>query len=207
MNSETTQKLLQWLGHGSINIFGRPFAGKDTQAAKLAQLFDATVLGGGDILRNSTIPPHVDAALKRGELIPSEDYVDIVLPYLSKVEFAGKPLLLSSVGRWIGEEEGVIEALDSADHSLKAVIYLDVSETAVLERWGQLEHNDDRGGRHDDTADILKKRLQEYKEKTLPVLDSYKEKNLLLVVDGSQSPDAVFNDVVKQLVALSNLRL
>ena len=204
MDSKTTQKLTQWLGHGSINIFGRPFAGKDTQAAKLATLFNATVLGGGDILRNSTIPEHVDAALKRGELIPSDDYVNIVLPYLSKEEFTGRPLLLSSVGRWFGEEDGVIEALQSADHVLKVVIYLDISEATVLERWKQLEHNDDRGGRHDDTPDILKKRLLEYKEKTLPVLESYKSKGLLLVIDGTQSPEAVYSDILDKLAALSN---
>lgn len=203
MNFTDVTQINNWLDNGSINIFGRPFAGKDTQAAKLAELFDATVLGGGDILRNSTIPEHVDAALRRGELIPSQDYVDIVLPYLSKDEFANKPLILSSVGRWAGEEQGVIAALDSANHELKVVIYLDISEDTVRERWKRLELHDDRGGRYDDTADILEKRLAEYRDKTLPVLDSYKDKGLLCVIDGEQTPETVFDEIIRQLTILS----
>lgn len=203
MNSNDVKQIQSWLDSGSINIFGRPFAGKDTQATKLAELFNATVLGGGDILRNSTIPEHVDAALRRGELIPSQDYVDIVLPYLSKNEFSNKPLILSSVGRWIGEEQGVIDALESAKHELKIVIYLEISEDTVRERWKRLEMHDDRGGRYDDTAEILEKRLAEYRTKTLPVLDAYKAKGLLCVIDGEQTPEAVFDEIIHQLSLLS----
>jgi adenylate kinase len=192
----------EWLGTGSINIFGRPFAGKDTQAAKLAELFEAVVLGGGDILRNSTIPPHVDAALRRGELIPSDDYVNIVLPYLSKKEFSAQPLILSSVGRWSGEELGVIDALTQAGHELKLVIYLDIAESIVRERWQKLEDHDDRGGRYDDTADVLNKRLLEYRQKTLPVIDSYRTRDLLVTIDGNQSPEAVFEDILNHLSSL-----
>lgn len=196
MDVGDSQRLSNWLGTGSINIFGRPFAGKDTQAAKLAELFNATILGGGDILRNSIIPAHVNEALHRGELIPSADYVDIVLPYLSKEEFSRSPLILSSVGRWIGEEKGVIEALNQAGHPLKLVIYLDIPEDMVRNRWKQLETHDDRGGRYDDTAEVLERRLVEYHDKTLPVIDAYRAKDLLLDIDGSASPDEVFTAIL-----------
>lgn len=191
--------LKKWLGTGSINIFGRPFAGKDTQGRILAQTFGGTLLGGGDILRNSEIPEHVKNALHNGELVPTKDYVDIVLPYLSQKEFAGKPLILSSVGRWIGEEQGVIEALKEAGHSLKAVVYLDLPEEVVLERWQALEHHDNRGGRHDDTEEILEKRLNEYRTKTLPVLDEYSKLGLLIVINGNQIPSKVSQDIIDAL--------
>lgn len=204
MNSENITDIKHWLGTGAINIFGRPFAGKDTQGAKLAEAFNAKVLGGGEILRNSVIPEHVDEALRRGELIPSSDYVDIVHPYLSKSDFALTPLILSSVGRWVGEEEGVIEALDGAGHALKQVIYLDISEDIVRERWKRLEDHDDRGGRYDDTAAVLEKRLLEYQQKTLPVLEAYKAKGMLTVIDGNQNPDAVFEQIMSKLKTLSS---
>ena len=194
----------QWLGSGSINIFGRPFAGKDTQGRRLVELFDGALLGGGEILRNSDIPEHINAYLHRGELIPSEDYVSIVLPYLSKSEFAGKPLILSSVGRWIGEEQGVIAAAAKSGHPLKAVIHLELSEDEVRRRWNGLEHHDDRGGRYDDTSKILEKRLQEFAEKTLPVLDVYKKLGLLITVDGNQSRNDVASDVLTNLKSLAN---
>lgn len=191
--------LKKWLSTGSINIFGRPFAGKDTQGEKLTTLFEGTLLGGGDILRNSHIPDHVDKALHRGELIPSEDYVSIVLPFLSKPEFAGKPLILSSVGRWKGEEAGVIDALKSSNHDLKAVIYLELSEDDVVQRWRALEEHDNRGGRYDDTEEILKKRLEEYRNKTIPVIDRYEELGLLERIDGIGTPHEVYTRIIEAL--------
>lgn len=199
MDEHAISSIRAWLGTGSLNIFGRPFAGKDTQGAILASLLGGTLLGGGDILRGSDIPPHVDAALRRGELIPSQDYVDIVLPYLSKVEFHDTPLILSSVGRWIGEETGVVEALKTAKHPLKAVIYLELDEEYVRQRWHALESHDTRGGRYDDTAEILEKRLVEYREKTLPVIAEYERRGLLIRQDGSGTPDEVTRGLIAQL--------
>ena len=196
MNVETIKK---WLGTGSINIFGRPFAGKDTQGRILAEAFNATLLGGGDILRNSQIPQHVNEALHHGELVPTKDYVEIVLPYLSREEFVGNPLVLSSVGRWIGEEQGVMEALREANHELKAVIYLDLPEQEVQARWQALEVHNDRGGRHDDTLEVLEKRLAVFREKTLPVLEEYEKLGLLIRIDGGQTPQQVSKNILEAL--------
>ena len=109
LTSKPLSTIKAWLGTGSINIFGLPFAGKDTHGAILSQLFDAPLLGGGDILRNSVIPPELKKGLDAGILFPTEEYLRIVTPYLSKPEFQSRPLILSSVGRWIGEEQGVIQ--------------------------------------------------------------------------------------------------
>lgn len=207
MESHSLELIRSWLGSGSINIFGRPFAGKDTQGQALIGLLGGHLLGGGDILRGSEIPPHVDAALRRGELIPSQDYVDIVLPYLSKSEFQGEPLILSSVGRWIGEEEGVMNALKAANHELKAVIYLELSEDMVRERWRALGEHDNRGGRYDDTAEILEKRLVEYREKTLPVIDAYERLGLLIRLDGSGTPEEVTQSILTALLGKVPSRL
>lgn len=201
MEPPALERIRAWLGTGSINIFGRPFAGKDTQGRALVEILGGHLLGGGDILRGSTIPEHVEAALHRGELIPSEDYVDIVLPYLSKQEFQGDSLILSSVGRWIGEESGVIDALKAANHELKAVIYLELDEDTVRSRWEALEQHDNRGGRYDDTAEILEKRLVEYREKTLPVIDAYETLGLLIRLDGNGTPASVTEAILAALAS------
>jgi len=197
---EPMEKLQTWLGTGAINIFGRPFAGKDTQGEKLLDLFGGSMLGGGDILRNSIIPENVNEIMLRGELIPTKDYISIVLPYLAKDEFAGKPLILSSVGRWIGEEAGVIEALAKANHTLKAVIYLDIPEDEVRKRWNALANHDDRNNRTDDTLEALEIRLDEYRNKTLPVIDEYERRGLLIRVDGTGSPDSVHQEILNALI-------
>ena len=191
--------LKQKLGTGSINIFGRPFAGKDTQGEKLTKLFDAKMLGGGDIIRNSVIPPEIKKIQDSGALVPSENYVDIVLPYLSKPEFKSHPLILSSVGRWIGEELGVINALEAANHSLKAVIYLDIDEKTVTERWNLREKDGIRQDRADDTLEILQKRLNEYQTKTIPVIQRYAELGILIRIDGSLTADEVFEQIITEL--------
>lgn len=195
--------LKEWLGTGSINIFGRPFAGKDTQGKKLAELFDAALMGGGDILRGSDMPDHVKAAMKTGKLIATDDYISIVLPYLSQPAFAGKPLILSSVGRWSGEEQGVIEATEQAGHPIKAVIYLNTDEEATRERWRALGHYNDRGFRHDDTEEVLEIRLEEFREKTVPVLEAYRQLGLLIEIDGHGTADEVFTLIVQQLQSLT----
>jgi len=199
---EDTHKITaikEWLGTGSINIFGRPFAGKDTHGRELVALFGGVLLGGGDILRNSEVPEHVKELTRAGRLAPTEDYIRIVLPYLSQDEFAQKPLILSSVGRWHGEEQGVLEATEAAGHKTKAVLYLDISEKAVRERWRAKDHVGERGERHDDTEEILEIRLAEYKEKTLPVIDFYRNTDLLIEIDSTLDKRTVLDLIIDQL--------
>lgn len=192
-----------WLGTGSINIFGRPFAGKDTHGRELVALFDGVLLGGGDILRNSVVPEHVKNLIRAGKLAPTEDYVNIVLPYLSKEEFADKPLILSSVGRWHGEEEGVLKAAEESGHPVKAVIYLDISEAGVRTRWQAQNHVGERGERHDDAEEILETRLEEYREKTLPVIEYYRDAGMLIEIDSSLEKHVVLTMIIDALYDLA----
>lgn len=201
--SDKVTVIRNWLGTGSINIFGRPFAGKDTHGRELVALFDGVLLGGGDILRNSTIPRSVMSLMQAGQLIPTTDFIRIVLPYLSKNEFADKPLILSSVGRWRGEEPGVLEATQAAKHPVKAVIYLDIDEPSVLKRWEQEDHQHVRGQRHDDTKEILETRLKEYNEKTLPVIEFYQKKGLLISIDSTLDRETVLAAIIDALYALA----
>jgi adenylate kinase len=200
---EKIDSIKKWLATGSINIFGRPFAGKDTQAKKLAELFDGKLLGGGDILRGSVIPERAQEALRTGKLIPSEDYVNIVLPYLEKPEFQSNPLILSSVGRWHGEEDGVINALIQSGHPLKAVIHLNMTDDDSFDRWEAREINNDRQNRHDDTKEILAIRLNEYQQKTIPVIEFYRNNGLLIEIDGCGTRDQVTIDILNALANIS----
>jgi adenylate kinase len=188
-----------WLDSGSINIFGMPFAGKDTQAELLAAEFSGVRLSGGEILRNSPIPIRVREIIDAGGLAPTQDYITIVLPYLSREEFKGKPLILSSVGRWHGEEDGVMQALNQSNHPLKAVIYLSINETTISERLKVALETGDRGDRVDDSEEKLTLRLQEFRNKTLPVIEYYRQKGLLIEVDASGHVIDVTRDIIDAL--------
>lgn len=189
----------QWLGTGSINIFGLPFSGKDTHGHQLAQTFHASIMGGGDILRNSVIPDHVREIIDAGGLAPIDDYIRIVLPYLSNEAFAGKPLVLSSVGRWHGEEPGVEGAAAAAGHPIRAVVYLHITKATAYERYAGSREDEARGVRADDAEHILETRFLEFNDKTLPVIDYYREKGLLIEVDGNPPKEEVHQAILRGL--------
>ena len=203
---ERTQEITiikDWLGAGSINMFGLPFAGKDTHGEELALRLDGAFLSGGDILRNSIIPEDVRKTMDAGMLIPTEDYIKIVLPYLSRDVFSGKPLVLSSVGRWFGEQEGVLQAAKASNHELKAVIYLHVDQSVALERWRIAQEHLTRGERADDAEHLLEVRFEEFNEKTLPVINYYRDQGLLIEIDGAPSVSRVSQNIIEALVEFS----
>jgi adenylate kinase len=198
MEEKDKNKLKKWLGSGSINIFGRPFSGKDTQSKRLADLFNTKIISGGDIMRaskNDKIKNSVD----KGDLAPQKEYLSLVLPFLSNEIYRGKPLILNSLGRWHGEESPILSATHNTRHPVRAVIYLDIPETEVWKRWEEAEKNGDRGVRNDDNNKSISNRLSEFKNKTLPVIKYYENLKILITIDGTQHPDDVYQEILRKL--------
>lgn len=189
----------QWLGSGSLNVFGMPFAGKDTHCRELATFFDAKIIGGGDVMREQE-SAHIRAHVDQGSLAPTDEYMRIMAPYFSRKEFAGKPIILSSVGRWHGEEAGVLEATAAAGHPVRAVILLDIDKQEVFRRWRYSQTSGDRGQRKDDqTQEILENRIKEFATKTVPVIKFYQDQGMLIRVNGMRGRDIVLGDILDQL--------
>lgn len=188
-----------WLGTGSINIFGLPMSGKDTQGLKLAELLNAKFLSSGLIIREMEKEQHKNYS-NTGELIPTDIFYQWVLPYFSRPDLAESPLILSSIGRWFGEEDEVMSAATNAGHEIKAVVLLNISEADVEKRFDAAKILNDRGERSDDKdLQIFRTRLEEFREKTMPVLQHYLSLGLLIEVNGDQSRDAVTTELVEKL--------
>jgi adenylate kinase len=200
---EQIQTIAKWLGTGSINIFGRPFAGKDTQGRILADLFGAELVSGGDILRSYHDQDTLKKLLASGELIPSDLFLRIVLPFMSQPDFVNKPLMLSSIGRLEGEEYTILEATTASNHPIKAAILLELSDERVWQHFEAAKDLNDRGARSDDTSEVLKTRLHEFQIKTEPVIAYYRQHNLLITVDGSQTREQVTSEILKKLYELA----
>jgi adenylate kinase len=204
MNSPISDQHLQaikdWLGSGSINIFGLPFAGKDTHGHELAKLFDATLLSSGQVFRDGKdlLTPEDRETLDTGGLPPSDVFLRMFTPYLSKAEYDGKPLILSSVGRWIGEEQGILQAAEAANHPIKAVVYLHLAEDVVYKRLAASQEIGDRT-RPEDAEHLLATRINEFNNKTLPVIEVYRDLGLLIEVNSDADKNEVLENILARL--------
>jgi adenylate kinase family enzyme len=195
------EEVRKWLGAGSINIFGVPLAGKDTVGGRLAEALGGRFLSSGAIIREAASEGrdgYTNDEYAEGKLTPTELFSKWVLPYFGKEELRGAPLILSSIGRWSGEEDVVMRALDEAGHAEKVVVFLELAEDAIWRRWESASTNGDRVGRVDDlTRQVLETRLVEFREKTQPVVRHYEGLGLLVRVDAEGTREEVFKRVVE----------
>lgn len=87
-----------------------------------------------------------------------------------------------------------------AGHEIKAAVILNVSEADVAKRFEAAKILEDRGERADDRDETtFRRRLEEFRAKTLPVLQHYRELGLLVEVNGDQGREEVFNELVEKL--------
>jgi adenylate kinase family enzyme len=190
-----------WLGTGSINIFGLPFSGKDTVGIRLAEDLGAKFLSSGLILRHiAEEDQDLAKEMKQGLLADTNKFLDSMLPYLSRQDLQSYPLVLSSVGRWEGEEYPVIEAAEDAGHPIKAVILLNISEAEAKKRWQTAKTLMDRGEREDDKeSSAFDKRIDEFIQKTMPVIETYQKRGVLVSVPATADREAVYQKVIEEL--------
>ena len=193
-------KIKTWLGTGSLNVFGLPMSGKDTVGERLAKDLGAKFLSSGIIIRAFEAEQNQNMT-GSGQLIPTNTFYDIILPYFSREEMKNDPLILSSVGRWSGEEDKIMEAARNGGHEIKAVVLLDLTEADVKNRFEAAKELNDRGERADDAnLEIFETRIREFNEKTVPVLNHYDELKLLIKVPANGSRDEVYSSVIDKLV-------
>lgn len=197
-------KIKTWLGTGSLNVFGLPMSGKDTVGERLAKDLGAKFLSSGIIIRAFEAEQNQNMT-GSGQLIPTNIFYDIILPYFSREEMKNDSLILSSVGRWAGEEDKIMEAAKNGGHEIKAVVLLDLTEADVKNRFEAAKELNDRGERADDAnLEIFETRIREFNEKTVPVLNHYDELNLLIKVPADGSRDEVYLSVIDKLVEFIN---
>lgn len=197
------EAIKKWLGTGSINVFGLPFSGKDTVGIRLAEELDGRFLSSGLILRAAEKEdPDLLHEMSAGNLAPSDKFRQIILPYFAREDLREFPLILSSVGRWEGEEYDVIRVAENTGHPIKAAILLNISEGEVRKRWEAARELQDRGGRDDDKSEsVLTKRISEFIEKTMPVVETYQKRGLLLPIMANAERDSVYQSIISALTS------
>lgn len=208
-------------------MLGPPGAGKGTQGAMLARALQVPHIATGDIFRQAVkeftaLGRKAQSYLERGELVPDEIVVEIVLERLQKPD-CGKGFILDGFPRTVKQAEAFEEFLRKEDKALQGVILLDVDPEVLVERLsgrricrkcGATYHVrympsreegrcDKCGGelyqREDDREETVRHRLDVHESQTRPLRDYYKKRDLLYVFDAAQPIEGVFADIMEQL--------
>jgi adenylate kinase len=186
-------------------LLAPPGAGKGTQGDRLAEVYDVPHLATGDLLRRhvaegTPLGQEAKHFMDRGELVPDRLVVDLVARHLSGPE----PLpgfVLDGFPRTLPQAKTAYDWGRAHDRTFHAVISLDVPEDELVRR---LLERGRRSGRTDDTDDTIRHRLAVYAENTQPLLDFYRDRGVLLEIDGTGEIDDVtrrVRDALDPLVA------
>lgn len=167
-----------------IVLLGAPGSGKGTQAALLADALGIPAISTGEMLRaavtaGSELGARVKNIMNAGDLVDDATMADVIRDRLSQGD-AVDGFVLDGYPRTMAQAETLASILDAAQQSLDLVIQVEVPEQVLVGR--ALDRR-----REDDTEEVMKNRLAVYEEKTTPLVDHYRELELLHRVDGDQS--------------------
>ena len=199
----------------NVLLIGPPGSGKGTQSAKLTEEFCWCSLSTGDMLRDAIskgtdIGKKADSIIKRGELVPDEIVINLIEKKLQSPE-CRYGSLLDGFPRTMVQTKKLEDFFKNKNSQIDNVINFEIHEdklgARVTGRWihkasGRSYHEtfnppkvqgkDDITGepliqRNDDNEEVLKKRLEQFKGSTKPILDYFTEKGKLTVINADQS--------------------
>ena len=181
----------------NILLFGKPGAGKGTQAPKLAEALGVPTLATGDVLRQAVrdgtpLGRKAKEYMERGDLVPDDVILGIVGDVLAKPEYQ-RGVILDGVVRTVPQAEGLKKVLGGLQRKLDAVLSFEIDNDEIVQRLSGRtvcekcqtpytgrsagETCDKCGGtlvrRKDDEPDAIRNRLTVYGQQTAPVFDWY----------------------------------
>ena len=209
-----------------IIMLGAPGAGKGTQAKSISNKYSIPHISTGDIFRkniseNTPLGIEAKSYMDNGQLVPDEVTINMVKDRLQQ-EDCKQGYLLDGFPRTVSQAEALQDFLDSRNESLDTALLIEVPRDFILERMTgrrvcpscgasyHIKFNPAANGkcelcgsdvvqRKDDTEETVKERLDVYEKQTQPLIDFYKDKNLLSTVDGTQAINKVFESICKVL--------
>ncbi len=173
-------------------LLGPPGAGKGTQAERLAEDLGVPHISTGDLFRahveaGSELGREAQQFMDQGQLVPDRVVNRMVAERLGAQDTA-PGFLLDGYPRTLAQGEVLEAELAGRGAPLQAVLRLVVPEEELVRR---ILARAEQEGRADDTEDVLRKRLAVYHEETEPLEAFYRQRGLLLDVDGIGSVDEI----------------
>ncbi|HHD2752074.1 TPA: adenylate kinase [Clostridium perfringens] len=210
-----------------IVLLGPPGAGKGTQAKSISNRYSIPHISTGDIFRkniseNTPLGIEAKTYMDNGQLVPDEVTINMVKDRLQQDD-CKNGYLLDGFPRTVHQAEALDNFLTERGESIDTALLIEVPKEFILERMtgrrvcpscGASYHikfnppaNDGKCDlcgsdviqRKDDTEETVKERLDVYENQTQPLIDFYKNKKQLSVVDGTQAINEVFESICKIL--------
>jgi len=184
----------------NVLLIGPPGSGKGTQGERLAERLGIEHLAAGDLLRaeveNQTpLGRQVSDIMQRGELVPDVVILSLLMPrVLAAAENHG--YLLDGFPRSVEQAREARKLAQQAGAGPDAVIYLDAPRDELVRR---ILARAEVEGRADDNPETVENRLRVFDEATAPLVDHYRERGLLHVVNAAQHEDEVTADILREL--------
>ncbi|EFA06562.1 UMP-CMP kinase-like Protein [Tribolium castaneum] len=186
------------MGHKKVVfVLGPPGVGKGTQCRKIASYYGFVHISAGELLRrerqvrNSVHGELIDSCIKDGKIVPAEITCKLLERHME--ESQQDRFLIDGFPRNLENREGWSRTIGDKVEVM-FVLFIDCPVEVCIERC--LNRGAAAGsGRFDDTIEVIEKRVATHLKETQPTVDYYRELNLLRVVDGNKSEDAVFEDI------------
>ena len=181
-------------------MMGPPGAGKGTQASFVAEHFSIPAISTGDIFRANVAegtPLGVEAKryMDAGEYVPDEITNKMVRNRIDEPD-ADPGFLLDGYPRTLAQVEELDGMVEFTGHRLDAVVVLTVDDEEIVQRLLQRAEVE---GRADDTEAVIRRRQEVYREQTEPLIEVYRERGILLEVDGIGEVDQVTKRIFEAL--------
>ena len=188
-------------------LLAAPGAGKGTQGELLAARFGVRHIVAGDLLRaeartEGPLGRQIAEYQARGDLVPDQIVLDVLMPAVLEAAARGG-YILDGFPRSLPQATAAAEVGARHGVTLDAVIYL-YAPTEVLMRRALARGGE--GGRADDTADVIRHRLSVFEETTGPLVGYYRERGILVAVNGDQPPESVTAEILAGLSGLQSAR-
>ncbi len=181
-------------------IIGPPGAGKGTQATAVAKCYGVPAISTGDIFRENikggtSLGKQVQQIIERGELVPDSLTNEVVADRLRAAD-AADGFLLDGYPRTVEQVAALDTELAANGDAIDAVILLEADTDEVVER---LLKRAAIEGRADDTEQVIRHRQEVYKQQTAPLIDLFKDRGILVAVDGMGDVAAVTERIAASL--------
>ena len=181
----------------NLVLFGPPGAGKGTQSEKIIEKYNLTHISTGELFRKhlgegTKLGREAQGYMDHGKLVPDQIVIGMVDDKI-KSTTGTNGFIFDGFPRTVPQAEALDQLLRSAGESITVMISLDVPEKVLKER---LRNRATISGRTDDQDDNkIQTRIEEYREKTLPVASYYKQQQKLVLINGVGTIEEIFNNI------------